>query len=57
LRIVLDTNVLVSGLLSSSGPPREILRLLETAPIVPCFSESILVEYRDVLARPNSHFP
>jgi len=57
LRIVLDTNVLVSGLLSSSGPPREILRLLETAPIVPCLNESIVVEYRDVLARPRLALP
>lgn len=57
MRIVLDTNVLVSGLISPKGPPGEILSLLETAPIVPCFSESILGEYRDVLARPKFGFP
>jgi putative PIN family toxin of toxin-antitoxin system len=57
LRVVLDTNVLVSGLISPSGPPGEILRLLETGLIVPCLSESILGEYREVLARPSFQFP
>lgn len=57
MRVVLDTNVLVSGLISPNGPPAEILRLLETRPIVPCFSESILGEYREVLARPVFRFP
>jgi putative PIN family toxin of toxin-antitoxin system len=57
LRVVLDTNVLVSGLISPKGPPGEILRLLETTPAVPRFSESILGEYRDVLARPKFGFP
>lgn len=56
MRVVLDTNVLVSGLISPSGPPGEILRLLETAPIVPCFSENILGEYREVLGRPKFGF-
>jgi putative PIN family toxin of toxin-antitoxin system len=53
VRVVLDTNVLVSGLLSPNGPPGEILRLLESRPIVPCFNRTILAEYRDVLARPH----
>lgn len=57
MRVVLDTNVLVSGLISPNGPPAEILRFLETRPIVPCFSESILGEYRDVLARPEFRLP
>ncbi|HEX7616626.1 MAG TPA: putative toxin-antitoxin system toxin component, PIN family [Thermoanaerobaculia bacterium] len=57
MRVVLDTNVLVSGLISPSGPPGEILRLLETAPIIPCFSDSILGEYHEVLGRPKFEFP
>lgn len=57
MRAVFDTNVLVSGLISPSGPPGEILRLLETGLIVPCLSESILGEYRNVLARPEFRFP
>jgi putative PIN family toxin of toxin-antitoxin system len=57
LRVVLDTNVLVSGLISPSGPPGEIVRLLGSAPIVPCYNESILGEYREVLGRPKFGFP
>jgi putative PIN family toxin of toxin-antitoxin system len=57
LRVVLDTNVFVSGLISPAGPPGEVLRLLEAAPIVPCFSEGILREYQDVLTRPKFGFP
>lgn len=57
MRVVLGTDVLVSGLISPNGPPAEILRFLETRPIVPCFSESILGEYRDVLARPEFRLP
>lgn len=57
MRVVLDTNVLVSGLISPNGPPGEILRLLETGLIVPCLSEDILGEYREVLARPAFQFP
>lgn len=57
MRVVLDTNVLVSGLISPNGPPADILRLLEGRPIVPCFNEVILNEYREVLARPKFEFP
>lgn len=57
MRVVLDTNVLVSGLISPNGPPADILRLLETRPIVPCFNEVILNEYREVLARPRFEIP
>lgn len=51
--MVLDTNVLVSGLLSPKGPPGEILRLLETGFLVLCIADAILAEYRDVLSRPH----
>jgi len=57
LKVVLDTNVLVSGLISAGGPPGEILRLLETGLIVPCLSEGILGEYVNVLARREFQFP
>ena len=53
MRVVLDTNVLVSGLISPKGPPAEILRLLESDLFVPCFSDTILAEYHDVLFRPH----
>ena len=53
MRVVLDTNVLVSGLISPKGPPAEILKLLESDLLVPCFSDRILAEYHDVLFRPH----
>jgi len=53
LRIVLDTNVLVSGLLSEAGPPGRIVSLIPENVFVPCFDARILEEYRDVLLRPH----
>jgi putative PIN family toxin of toxin-antitoxin system len=53
LRIVLDTNVLVSGLLSESGPPGRIVSLIPESLFVPCFDARILAEYREVLRRPH----
>lgn len=53
MRIVLDTNVLVSGLLSPGGFPGRILDLVSTAHITVLFDDRILVEYRDVVARPK----
>lgn len=49
MRIVLDTNVLVSGILSPNGPPAAVLRALLTERVRLCFDERIVSEYRDVL--------
>ena len=51
MRIVLDTNVLVSGFLSPHGPPGAILRSVLAGSITLCFDERILAEYREVLTR------
>jgi putative PIN family toxin of toxin-antitoxin system len=51
VRIVLDTNVLVSGFLSPDGPPGAILRSILAGSISLCFDERILTEYREVLTR------
>jgi len=51
LRIVVDTNVLVSGILSPDGPPASILRILLNEDATLCFDERILAEYVDVLTR------
>ena len=51
MRIVLDTNVLVSGFLSPHGPPGAILRSILAGSITLCFDERVLAEYRDVLTR------
>lgn len=53
MRAVVDTNVLVSGLLSANGPPGKLIDAIETGLLVPVFSEPILFEYLDVLLRPR----
>ena len=52
MRIVLDTNVLVSGLLSPFGPPGQIVALIAEGDLQPCFDSRIILEYREVLLRP-----
>ncbi len=56
MRIVLDTNVLVSGLLSPFGPPGEIVRMVSSGALVLCLDARILAEYDEVLARPRFGF-
>jgi putative PIN family toxin of toxin-antitoxin system len=56
LRIVLDTNVLVAGLLSPFGPCGEIVRMVSSGEPALCFDARILSEYNDVLKRPKFRF-
>jgi uncharacterized protein len=56
LRIVLDTNVLVSGLLSPYGAPAEVVRMVVAGAVTLCLDPRILVEYEQVLARPRFGF-
>lgn len=56
MRIVLDTNVLVSGLLSPFGPPGAIVRLVSSGSVTLCLDARILIEYHDVLTRPRFGF-
>jgi putative PIN family toxin of toxin-antitoxin system len=53
LRIVLDTNVLVSGILSPHGPPGRIVDLAVRGDLRVHFDDRILAEYREVLGRPK----
>jgi uncharacterized protein len=57
IRAVIDTNVLVSGLLSPAGNEALILLAINQGLVRPCFSEEILEEYAAVLARPKFAFP
>lgn len=56
MKIVLDTNVLVSGLLSPFGPCGEIVRMVSSGRIVLLTDARILSEYHDVLNRPKFRF-
>lgn len=53
MRVVLDTNVLVSGLLSPFGPCGQIVRMLTSGVLVLCVDSRILLEYDEVLRRPK----
>lgn len=54
--VVLDTNVLVSALLTPHGTPARVLDLALAGEIRLAFDDRILAEYRDVLARPKFGF-
>ncbi len=53
MKVVHDTNVVVSGLLHSEGNPGQILTLALSGAVQVCHDERILAEYREVLARPR----
>lgn len=57
IRAVVDTNVLVSGLLSPAGKEALILRAIHQGLVRACCSAAILKEYAAVLARPKFAFP
>jgi putative PIN family toxin of toxin-antitoxin system len=56
VRIVLDTNVVVSGLLTVYGPPARIIDLVSSGDIALVVDDRILSEYEDVLVRPRFKF-
>jgi len=53
MRVVIDTNVIVSGLLSPHGPPGEIVRMVASGSLEVCYDARILSEYAGVLPRPK----
>jgi putative PIN family toxin of toxin-antitoxin system len=56
MRIVLDTNILVSGLLTPFGSSGEIVRMVFSNQLTLFLDARILSEYRDVLHRPKFSF-
>ena len=53
LRLVVDTNIVVSAALKPDGLQRTVLLLAITKPARLYVSDVILTEYRDVLSRPE----
>jgi putative PIN family toxin of toxin-antitoxin system len=43
--VVIDTNVLISAMLSTNGAPHEIFKLIESGNLIPIFDKRILKEY------------
>jgi putative PIN family toxin of toxin-antitoxin system len=56
VKIVLDTNVLVAGLLSPFGPCGGILRMVASGNLALCVDARVLSEYREVLEMPKFGF-
>ena len=56
MNIVLDTNVLVAGLLSPFGPCGEIVRMVSSGELTLSVDARILTEYQEVLDRPKFRF-
>jgi putative PIN family toxin of toxin-antitoxin system len=55
LRLVVDTNIVVSAAIKPDGLPRTVLLLAMTRPAKLYVSQAILDEYGDVIARPELH--
>jgi putative PIN family toxin of toxin-antitoxin system len=54
--VVIDTNVLVSALYSRDGSPARVIALVQNGVAISCHDHRILLEYREVLARPRFNF-
>ena len=54
--VVLDTNILVSALLSPFGPPARVLDMVLSGDIQAAYDDRLMAEYREVLARPKFSF-
>ena len=57
MKIVLDTNILVSALLSPTGAPSQIVSLVLAGKVSLLCDNRILLEYEEVLRRPKFAFP
>ena len=51
IRVVLDTNIVISAAISAGGLPEAVFNLAINGVIQLCLSEAILVEYEEVLRR------
>jgi putative PIN family toxin of toxin-antitoxin system len=57
MKVVLDTNIVVSGLLAARGSCGRIMGLVASEQLTPCVDSRILEEYTEVLGRPKFGFP
>ena len=53
IRVVIDTNVLVSALLQPKGLPAAVLILALSGQVELCVSEAIVAEYEEVIRHPH----
>jgi putative PIN family toxin of toxin-antitoxin system len=57
VRVVIDTNVLVSGLIKQGTPPAEVVADVLAGELVPLYDQRTIDEYREVLSRPRLKIP
>lgn len=57
LRVVVDTNVLVSGVLNPHGAPGRVIEAMLVTRFQLLIDDRIMAEYRRVLLRPRFGFP
>ena len=57
MRVVLDTNILVSGLRSNQGTAFQLLTMLSNQQFAIALSTALILEYEDVLKRPELKIP
>jgi uncharacterized protein len=57
MRVVIDTNVVVSGIMNPHGPPGRIVDAVLSEAVIVLHDDRILAEYREVLLRPAFGFP
>jgi putative PIN family toxin of toxin-antitoxin system len=53
IRVVLDTNIIVSALLQPLGPPARVFELALGGAMQLCVSGNIYAEYEQVISRPR----
>jgi uncharacterized protein len=53
IRVVLDTNIIVSALLQPLGPPAQVFVLAIGGSIQLCVSGNVYAEYEEVISRPR----
>lgn len=56
MKVVLDTNVIVSGLINAGGIPAQVLNLVVNGRVTLLYDDRILMEYTDVLNRKKFGF-
>jgi putative toxin-antitoxin system toxin component, PIN family len=56
IKIVLNTNILVSSFIHDDGKPKKIVDFVFDGKFLLCYNEVILDEYKDVLSRKRFNF-
>lgn len=56
MKVVVDTNIIVSGLLTPYGNSADIIRLITNSKLTLCYDSRIYTEYYEVLNRPKFNF-